>query len=127
MNRHLIHEELTHEILSAAVEVHRRLGPGLLESTYRSCLVRQLNTIGVDVAQEVPIPIVYDGYELDAAYRADLIADGRVLVELKAAERLLPIHVAQTLTYLKLSGLRVAMLLNFNVTRMSLGVRRFVR
>ena len=90
MKRHLIHEELTQEILSAAVEVHRRLGPGLLESAYRTCLVRQLNTVGVDVAQEVAIPIVYDGHELDLAYRADLIAGGRVLVELKAAERLLP-------------------------------------
>jgi GxxExxY protein len=118
--------ELTRGVLKAAFEVHRNLGPGLLESTYRECLVRELKTGGHSVEREVPIPIDYKDLRIDGAYRADLIVDGAVIVELKAVDQVLPVHEAQTLTYLKLSGLKVALLLNFNTRRLQHGIRRFV-
>jgi GxxExxY protein len=123
----LVASRLTRNILTAALDVHRALGPGLLESSYRACLEHQMRLDGLEVRREVPIPVQFRGLRLDCSYRADLIVNGTVLVELKAVERLLPIHEAQTLTYLKLSGLRVALLLNFNSTSLKHGVRRFVR
>ena len=117
---------LTHEIVDSAVEVHRRLGPGLLESVYRSCMARELDLRALNHREEVPIPIIYKGLEV-AAYRADMIVENNALLELKAVEQILPLHEAQILTYLKLSKLRVGFLMNFNVTRLSLGLRRFVR
>ena len=119
--------EMTRRILGCAIEVHRELGPWLLESTYRTCLVRQLLMEGFSVAEEVGISITYKGQAVESAYRADLIVDESVLLELKALERLLPIHEAQTLTYLKHSGLRVGLLINFNVTSLIRGVRRYIR
>jgi len=119
--------ELTRGVLKAAFEVHRNLGPGLLESTYRECLVKELKTAGHSVEREVPIPIAYKDLRIDGAYRADLIVDRAVIVELKAVDQVLPVHEAQTLTYLKLSGLKVALLLNFNTRRLQHGIRRFVR
>ena len=119
-------EGLTRKILACAFEVHRVLGPGLLESTYRACLLREMGERGLEAREEVPIAISYRGRQLDAGYRADLIVDEAVLVELKAVERLLPIHEAQTLTYLKHARLRVALLLNFNVARLTSGIRRFI-
>lgn len=119
--------ELTQRILGSAIEVHRELGPGLLESTYRICLVHQLLLEGHDVKEEVPIPITYKGSIVEMSFRADLIVDDSVLVELKAVDRLLPIHESQILTYLKLCNLRVGLLLNFNVTTLTQGIRRFVR
>ena len=123
----LIGPGITREIIKAALEVHRALGPGLLESTYRACLEHQLGLDGLKVRREVPIPIDYKGLRLECSYRADLVVNDVVLVELKAVEHLLPIHEAQTLTYLKLSRLRVALLLNFNATSLKYGLRRFVR
>ena len=119
--------EITRRILGCAIEVHRELGPGLLESTYRTCLVKQLLMDGLYVEEEVGIPIQYKGQFVESSYRADLIVDRAVLLELKALERLLPIHEAQTLTYLKHSRLRVGLLINFNVTSLMKGVRRYVR
>ena len=119
--------ELTRAVIKSAIEVHRELGPGLLEGTYRSCLLRQLEIDGMSARHEVPIPIVYKGHRADFAYRADVVVENRVLLELKAVESLLPIHEAQVLTYLKHSGLRVGLLLNFNAARLKNGIRRFVR
>ena len=123
----LVCADLTQQILAGAMEVHRCLGPGLLESTYRTCLRRQLELDGLEVASEVPIAIHYRGLRIEASYRADLVVQDTVLVELKAVERLLPIHESQVLTYLKLCNLRVGLLLNFNVTSLKHGLRRFVR
>jgi GxxExxY protein len=119
--------EKTRAILGSAIEVHRALGPGLLESTYRVCLVKQLSVDGMKVDEEVAIPINYRGCQLDAAYRADVIVDQAVLLELKAIDGLLPIHEAQVLTYLKHTNLQVGLLINFNVHRLMSGVRRLVR
>jgi len=124
----LQYRNLTDQILAAAVEVHRNLGPGLLESAYRSCLCRQFELAGLSVDVEVPIPVEYKGCSIATGYRADMIVERCVLLELKAVEKILPIHVAQTLTYLRLARLRVGLLLNFNVTSMRLGgVRRLIR
>ena len=119
--------ELTRAIIGSAISVHRRLGPGLLEGTYRACLLKQLATDGLDARSEVPMPMIYDGVTLDVGYRADIVVGDRVLLELKSVEMLLPVHEAQVLTYLKHSGLRVGLLMNFNVRRLVDGVRRFVR
>ena len=117
---------LTWRILRSAIEVHRHLGPGLLESAYRECLVDEMSHDGLSVQREVPIPIVFRGRKIDFAYRADLIVEKEVLVELKAVEHLLPVHEAQTLTYMRLGGLHVGLLLNFHATLLKDGVRRFV-
>jgi|SRR5678815_619055 len=119
--------ELTRLILESAIAVHRELGPGLLEGSYRTCLLQQLASDGLSARHEVPIPITYKGVTTDFAYRADVIVEDRVLLELKAVEALLPVHEAQVLSYLKHSGLRVGLLMNFNAPRLMTGVRRFVR
>jgi len=118
---------LSRQIIGCAMHVHRNLGPGLLESAYRSCLARQLALDGLDFEQEVPISIRYEGMEIGCAYRADIIVRRSVLLELKSVERLLPIHEAQALTYLRLSQLPIGLLLNFNAVRLKDGIRRFVR
>ena len=118
---------LTRSILGSAIEVHRELGPGLLEGTYRACLLKQLARDGLEARHEVSIPILYKGAITDFAYRADIVVEDRVLLELKAVEALLPVHEAQVLTYLKHSGLRVGLLMNFNVLGLVKGVRRFLR
>ena len=123
----LIERKLTQGIVESAVEVHRELGPGLLETAYRTCLVHQLELSGLEVRSEVPIPVTFKGVAIPTAYRADLIVENRVLIELKARDGLLPIHEAQTLTYLKLAGLKVGFLINFNVPRLHLGLRRYAR
>ncbi len=122
----LIHEELTRKIIGAAIEVHRALGPGLLESAYQVCLARELTLQGIPFESEVPIPVVYKGVNLDAGYRADLIVDGKVVIELKAVESLLPVHEAQLLTYLKLTNCKVGLLINFNVPVLKDGIIRRV-
>jgi GxxExxY protein len=119
--------ELTHAIVGSAITVHRELGPGLLEGTYRTCLLGQLAADGLSARHEVPIPLQYKGMNLNFAYRADVIVEDLVLIELKALEALLPIHEAQILTYLKHSNLRVGLLMNFNTTRLVNGIRRFAR
>jgi GxxExxY protein len=122
-----INGELTGQIIGSAMEVHRVWGPGLLESAYRECLVRELGTRGLAVKREVAIPVAYKGERLDCGFRADVIVEDSVILELKACERLLPIHEAQLLTYLKLCGIRVGLLINFNSTSLRLGIRRLVR
>jgi GxxExxY protein len=123
----LLSKELTEKILHGAFRVHKSLGPGLLEGTYRACLLHQFARDGLVSRSEVPIPITYDGLSLETSYRADIIVEDAVILELKAVDRLLPIHEAQLLTYLKLANLRVGLLLNFNVPRLQSGIRRFVR
>ena len=118
---------LNQRILGCAIKVHRALGPGLLESAYRTCLVHELERSGLAVRTEVPIEIRYDGIGLQCGYRADIIVQESVLIELKAVDRLASIHDAQLLTYLKLSGIRVGFLLNFNATSLRQGIRRLVR
>lgn len=117
---------ITEQIIAAAIEVHRALGPGLLESAYEACLVYELVQRGRRVEQQKPLPVVYKGVHLDVGYRLDLLVDGLVIVELKAVDQLLPIHEAQLLSYLKLSGCRVGLLINFNVRLLKDGIRRLV-
>ena len=124
---HFLAADLTHRILGSALEVHKRLGPGLLENAYRRCLLRQLEIDGLHAEQEVRIPVRYRDVEIECGYRADVIVERQVLLELKSCDRTLPVYVAQVLTYLKLSGLRVGLLINFNVTRLQAGIRRYVR
>lgn len=118
------HGELTSRVLASAIEVHRALGPGLLENTYRRCLIRQLELDGMTVHAEVPVQLDYKGVVIETAYRADLVVEDIVVVELKCVEKVLPIHRAQVATYLKFLGLQVGLLLNFNELRLADGVRR---
>lgn len=120
------HEQLTHAIIGAAIEVHRRTGPGLLESSYEECMCCELDVRGIRYERQVALPLVYRDRRLDAGYRIDLIVDGVVIVELKAIEKILPIHEAQLLTYMKLSGRRVGLLINFCVPVLIDGVIRRV-
>jgi GxxExxY protein len=118
--------ELTEAIIGAAMEVHRTLGPGLLESTYEMCLCRELSISGIPFERQVPIAVEYKGVKLDCGYRADIVVDGMILVEIKAIDSLLPIHDAQLLSYLKLGGWKIGLLINFNVELLKNGLRRRV-
>jgi GxxExxY protein len=111
----LLCEDLTEQIIGAAVEVHRALGPGLLESAYEECLCRELHLRGLVFQRQVPLPVEYKGVNLDCGYRLDLIVHAEIILELKCVERVLPVHEAQLLTYLKLTGKRVGLIINFNV------------
>jgi GxxExxY protein len=114
-------------VVDAAYKVHSQLGPGLLESTYEACLEHELKKRGLTVARQVPQPFHYDDIVIDAGYRLDLIVNDGIIIELKAVENLLPIHQAQLLTYLKLSGRTLGFLINFNVSLIKDGIRRLVR
>jgi GxxExxY protein len=118
--------EITSEVIGAAIEVHRCLGPGLLESTYEQCLCRELSLRQIPFVMQVALPVDYKGLKLDCGYRIDVVVAEQVVLELKAVEELLPIHTAQLLTYLKLARLPVGPLLNFNVAAMKDGIRRIV-
>jgi GxxExxY protein len=122
----LIEEELTEKIIGAAIEVHRELGPGLLESAYAACLAHELTLRGLRFRTEVPLPVVYKGVRLDCGYRMDLIVEERVLLELKTAEKILPVHEAQLLTYLRLSGIKVGLLINFHSPVLRNAIKRMV-
>ncbi|PKB78194.1 MAG: GxxExxY protein [SAR202 cluster bacterium Io17-Chloro-G9] len=119
-------DQLTDIIIGSAIEVHRALGPGLSESAYESCLVFELRERGLKVEQQEPLPVVYRQVKLDCGYRLDLLVEETVIVEVKAVDRLAPFHQAQILSYLKLSGLAVGPLINFNVRLLKQGVRRVV-
>ena len=108
------------------IEVHRTLGPGLLESTYQQCLARELNLNGIHFQMEYPLPVEYKGIQLDCGYRIDLLIDNDLIVELKAVDSIKEIHKAQLLTYMKLSGIGKGLLVNFNVKRLKDGIQRFV-
>ena len=124
--RRLFEEHLTGQIIGAASEIHQHLGPGLLESTYQACLCHELELPGLTVEYEKPLPLEYKGVRLDCGYRLDLLVGGAVIVEVKSVEALAPIHEAQLLTYLKLSGVKVGLLINFNVVVLKNGIRRLV-
>lgn len=119
-------EDVGRQVVDAAMAVHYEHGPGLLESAYEHCLAFELLQRGVDVAQQWELPLVYRGTAVDAGYRIDLLVDRQVIVELKAVERLEPVHEAQLISYLKLSGLRLGFLINFNTRLLKDGLRRRV-
>jgi GxxExxY protein len=118
--------KITEAIIGSAIQVHRTLGPGLLESAYVACLAYELGKRGVALEQQRPVPLIYEEVKLECGYRADLIVENSVVVEVKSVESLAPIHEAQTLSYLRLSGCRLALLINFNVVVLKDGIRRFV-
>jgi GxxExxY protein len=118
--------QLSSKIIGAAIEVHKALGPGLLESSYQKCLCHELRLRGISYENEKPLPLVYKGEKLDCAYQMDLVVENAIIVELKSCEKLEPIHEAQLLTYLKLSDLTLGLLLNFNVPVMRDGIKRIV-
>lgn len=122
----LYEKDLTGQIIGAAIEVHRELGPGLLESAYQACLARELSLRGLPFEQEKPLPVEYKGVRLDCGYRLDFIVAGKVVVELKAVEAIHKVNEAQLLTYLKLTGCRVGLLINFNVPVLKDGITRMV-
>ena len=116
--------EASRRVIGAAMRVHTALGPGLLESAYSSCLAYEFAQAGLRFDHEVQLPMIYEGVEISIAYRVDFIVENCVVVELKCVQRVLPVHVAQLLSYLKLSGRKIGLLLNFNVARMSDGIHR---
>ena len=118
--------EITHEIIGAAIEVHRLLGPGLLESAYEECLAKELALRNLSVERQKPVPVVYKDVKLECGYRIDLLVENRVVVELKSIESLAAIHEAIILTYLRLSGRRLGLLINFNVNVLKDGIKRYI-
>jgi len=122
----LYEKDLTGQIIGAAIDVHRALGPGLLESAYQVCLARELALRGIPYEQEKPLPIEYKGVRLDCGYRLDFLVAGRAVVELKAVDALHPVHEAQLLTYLRLTGCKTGLLINSNVPVLKNGIKRMV-
>src|SRR4051812_25929575 len=122
----MLEEQLTQAIIGACIEVHKHLGPGLLESAYEQCLCYERTLRGLKVARQVDLPVVYKGVKIDCAYKMDIVVEDRVVLELKSVESLAGIHEAQLLSYLKLSGHRVGLLINFNVKLMVAGIVRRV-
>ena len=119
--------ELTHAVIGMAIEVHRELGPGLLESAYEECLADELRQSTLKFARQKPVPVTYKGLELDCGYRIDLLVEDQLVIELKSVEELIPLFDAQVLTYMKLADKTIGLLINFNVPALKLGLRRFVR
>ncbi len=115
---------ITHEILDSAYKIHTALGPGLLESAYQQCLIYELQKKGLKVETEKPLPVIYENVKLEYGYRIDLLVENKIIVELKAVEALTDVHLAQVLTYLRLSGNEVGLLINFNVKSLKNGIRR---
>ncbi len=117
----LLHEELTERVIGAAIEVHRTLGPGLLESAYEECLCHELHLRGIAFQRQVPLPVSYKGVNLDCGYRLDIVVQDELILELKCIENVLPIHEAQLLTYLRMTGRRVGLIFNFHVAALARG------
>lgn len=120
------HDALTEKIIGAAIEVHRNLGPGLLESTYEICLCHELSLRGLQFRRQVALPVAYKGINLDAGYRLDVVVEDQVVLELKAVDSIQSVHEAQLMTYLKLSGYQIGLLMNFNVKYLKQGIKRIV-
>ena len=118
--------DLTGQVIGAAIEVHKALGPGLLESAYEECLCRELDLSKIPYERQKELPIEYKGMKLDCGYRLDIVVANQLILELKACESLEPVHEAQLLTYLKLSGIKVGLLMNFNVPVLKQGIKRLV-
>ncbi len=119
-------DPLTEQVIGCAIEVHRALGPGLLEAVYEECLCHELHENGLGFQRQIPVPVTYKAVNLETGFRADLVVGKELLIEIKAVERLLPVHRAQVLTYLKLSGIPKGLLLNFNTRVLKDGIQRFV-
>ena len=126
MNKEEKLNKITKTIIGMAINIHRALGPGLLESAYEACMVYDLVKAGLKVDQQKPLPIVYRGVKLECSYRLDLMIEKEVIVEIKSVEKLLPIHQAQLMSYLKLSDCKVGLLINFNVKVLKNGIKRVV-
>jgi GxxExxY protein len=122
----LLYEELTGSILNCAYKVHSALGPGLLESAYEECLNYELEKAGLPVCKQKPMPLIYEERRLDLGYRIDLMVDNKVIVEIKSVDAINPVHLAQLMTYLKLSGCRIGFLINFNVLSLKEGIKRVI-
>ena len=122
----LLEQELTRKIIQCAIEVHKALGPGLLESAYEKCLMKEFELSDVLFKSQIELPLEYKGIRVDAGYRIDLIVERKVIIDLKAVESLIPVHETQLLTYMKLTGIRVGMLMNFNVPVLKDGIKRMV-
>jgi GxxExxY protein len=118
-------DPLTEKLIGCAIEVHRHLGPGLLESAYEQCMIHEMTTQRVPFRSQVPLPVQYKGFHLDCGYRLDILAAEQVIVELKSVEKMTGLHEAQLLTYMKLAGIGRGLLINFNAQRLVDGVRRF--
>ena len=119
-------DELSNRVIGCALEVHRVLGPGLLESTYEQCLAHELSLAGISFKLQFPLPVKYKGIKLDCGYRIDLFVNDELIVELKSVDQIMGIHRAQLLTYMKLSDVKVGLLINFNVEMLKSGIKRFV-
>ena len=119
-------DELSNRVIGCAIEVHRALGPGLLESTYEQCLAYELGQAGIDFKLQHPLPVRYKGVKLDCGYRVDVLVQGELILELKSVEAVLGIHQAQLLTYMKLAKIKTGLLMNFNVSKLKDGIKRFV-
>ena len=122
----LLHQELTGSILQCAYKVHTELGPGLLESAYEECLYYELDKKGLDVIKQKPMPLIYQNKKLDMGYRIDLMVENKIILEIKSVDALNPVHLAQLMTYLKLSGCRIGFLINFNVLSLRKGIKRII-
>jgi GxxExxY protein len=122
----LLYKDLTGKIVDCAIKVHRQLGPGLLESAYEECLHQELSECGISSIKQVPMPLVYNGKKLELGYRLDLFVEEKVIIEVKSVECLNPVHTAQLMTYLKLSGCKIGLLINFNVAFLKEGIRRII-
>jgi len=118
--------EITQKIIGCAIEVHKKLGPGLLESAYEECLAFELITAGLSIKRQQPTPVVYKEIKLDCGYRIDILVENSVVIELKVVDEFNPVHIAQILTYLKFSKMKIGLLINFNVTVLKNGIRRFL-
>jgi len=119
-------DPLSKRVIGCAIEVHRVLGPGLLESAYQRCLAHELAANGIAFVSEHPVPVQYKGMKLDCGYRVDLLVEDKLIVELKSVDQIQQIHEAQLLTYLKLAGIKIGLLINFNVTQLKKGLKRCV-
>jgi GxxExxY protein len=122
----LLHKELTGSILKCAYKVHSKLGPGLLESAYEECLHYELEKAGITSIKQKPMPLIYEEKKLDLGYRIDLLVEGVIVIEIKSVEILNPVHMAQLMTYMKLSDCRIGFLINFNVVSLREGIKRII-
>ncbi len=119
-------DELSKRVIGCAIDVHKNLGPGLLESTYEQCLAHELKCAKIPFRLQYPLPVNHNGVKIDCGYRVDLLVDNQVIVELKSVEKILPIYQAQLLTYMKLAGIKIGLIMNFNVRFMKNGIKRMV-
>lgn len=122
----LLYQDLTEKIIGCAIEVHKSLGPGLLESAYEECLSYELMQNGLNIERQKAVPVIFKEVKLDCGYRIDILVEDKIIIELKSVEALAPIHEAQILTYMKFAEIKIGLLINFNVTKVKNGIKRFV-